>query len=220
MKFENVREVEIRATNGRIEIEGWENDHVEVNYTVHGEANVEVEQKGSKLIIREEPKKRRVLGLFEKSLGGWAEIEMRIPRSVLVRARNVNGELKARGACFGDVTTVNGEISIENCEAEKLSSVNGGIRAHLTVAGPLQVKTVNGEIELTIEELEGDVEVSCVNGDITLRLTEFCDARIIIKRVSGDVKFVGIDPDEPVIGTGEFRVKVSTVNGDVRVELI
>ncbi|WP_456424085.1 DUF4097 family beta strand repeat-containing protein [Thermococcus sp.] len=217
MRFENVREVEINATNGRIGIEGWENDYVEVNYTLHGEVNVEVEQRVSRLIIEEEPRKR-FLNLLRGN--GWAEIVVKVPREIPVKARNVNGELKARGVRFEDVTTVNGEISMEDCEAEKLSAVNGEINAHLTVAGPLQAKTVNGEIELTIEELEGDVEVSTVNGDITLRLTEFCDARIVSKRVNGDVTLVGVDPDEPIVGTGEFEVKVSTVNGDIRVELI
>ena len=217
MIFENVREVEINATNGRIEIEGWENDHAEVNYTTHGEVNVEVEQKGSRLIIMEEPKKR-FLNLLRGN--GWAEIVVKVPRKVPVKARNVNGELKGRYIRFEDVTTVNGEISMEDCEAEKLNTVNGSINAHLTVAGPLQAKTVNGEIKLTIEELEGDVEVSTVNGDVTLRLTEFCDAAVITKRVNGDIKLVGIDPDEPIIGTGEFEVKVSTVNGSIRGELI
>ncbi|ASJ04551.1 DUF4097 family beta strand repeat-containing protein [Thermococcus barossii] len=217
MIFENVREVEIKATNGRIEIEGWENDHVEVNYVPHGEVTVNVERKGSRLIIREEPKRKFLNLLGEK---GWAEIEVKVPRRVLINAKNVNGELKARGVRFGEVTTVNGEITLEDCEAEKLGTVNGEIRAGLTVAGPLKASTVNGEIELTIEELEGDVEVSCVNGDIVLRLTEFCDARIVSKSVNGSVELVDIDPDDPVIGTGEFKVKISTVNGGVRVELI
>jgi len=46
MIFENVKEVEISTVNGRLDIEGWDNDHAEVNYTLHGEAEVEVEQKG------------------------------------------------------------------------------------------------------------------------------------------------------------------------------
>ncbi|AFL94293.1 hypothetical protein CL1_0078 [Thermococcus cleftensis] len=217
MMFEDILEVEIKATNGRIEIEGWENDYVEVNYVPHGEVKVTVEQKGSRLIIGEEPKRKFLNLLGEK---GWAEISVKVPRGVLVNAKNVNGELKARGVRFEEVTTVNGKITLEDCEAEKLSTVNGEIRAGLTVAGPLKASTVNGEIELTIEELEGDVEVSCVNGDIVLRLTEFCDARIVSKGVNGDVKLVGIDPDDPVIGTGEFEVKASTVNGDVRVEVV
>ncbi len=215
--FENVREIEIKAVNGHLDIEGWENDYVEVDYVVHGEVDVKVEQRGGRLLVKEEPK-RKFLNLLGES--GWAEINLKVPRGVVVNARNVNGELKARGVRFEEATTVNGEIHLEDCEAEKLSTVNGEITAHLSVAGPLKASTVNGELEITIEELEGDVEASCVNGDIILRLTDFCDARIVTKRVNGDVKLVGIDPNDPVIGTGEFTVKVSTVNGDVRVELI
>ncbi|WP_457750821.1 DUF4097 family beta strand repeat-containing protein [Thermococcus sp.] len=215
MIFENVREVEIKATNGRIEIEGWENDYVEVNYIIHGEVNVEVEQKGSRLVIREELRKKfRLFGGKNR----WAEIKLKIPRGAPVKLGNVNGETKARNVLFTEATTVNGEMELENCEAEKLSTVNGEIRAHLRVAGPLKASTVNGEMELTIEELEGNVEIGCVNGDVTLRLTEFCDARIKLGSTRGDVELIGIE--DGVIGTGEFEVKVGTVNGDVRVELI
>jgi len=217
MIFENIREVDINAVNGRIEIESWENDYVEVNYTIHGDVDVEIEQDGDRLVIEEKPKKK-LLNLRGDS--DWAEIWVKVPRNVLVKAKNVNGELEARGVRFEEATTVNGRIELKDCEAEKLSTVNGKITAHLTAAGPLEVSAVNGKAELTIEDLEGDVEAKCVNGGITLRLTEFCDARIISKRVNGDVKLVGIDPDNPAIGTGEFEVRVKTINGYARVELV
>ena len=220
MEFENVREVEVKAVNGRVRIEGWENDHVEVNYTLHGDVEVEVEQVGKKLVVKERLIGKKLLGFIPKPSEGWAEIELRLPKGTVVNFRNVNGELEAREVALRKASTVNGRISLENCEAQELSTVNGRIRAHLSVAGPLKASTVNGELEITIEELEGDVEASCVNGNIVLRLTDFCDASIETKKANGDVKFVGIDPNEPVIGTGEFTVKVSTANGSVRVELI
>ncbi|WP_297494686.1 DUF4097 family beta strand repeat-containing protein [Thermococcus sp.] len=220
MRFENVRKIKVKAINGLISLEVWENDYADVSYVPHGEVDVEVEQSGGRLLVREKPKTKKVLGIFPKSSEGWAEISLKVPKSAIVNARNVNGELKAKGVRFGKVTTVNGEIHLEDCKAEKLSTVNGEITAHLSVAGPLRASTVNGELEITIEELEGDVEASCVNGDIVLRLTDFCDARIETKKANGDVEFVGVEPDDPVIGTGEFTVKVSTVNGDVRIELI
>jgi len=216
--FEDVKEVDLKATNGRVEIEGWENDYVEVNYTVHGEVDVVIENENGTLVITEKPKRKfKFVGII-KAEEGWAEIEVKVPKSVPVKAKNVNGELTAKGVRFTDVTTVNGEIKLRNCEAELIKSVNGEIEAHLPVAGPLEVSTVNGDITVTVEELEGDVSVSCVNGDIVLRLTDFCDARIEAKKVNGDVKLVGI-PDG-TIGTGEFRIRVKTVNGDVKVELI
>ncbi|ASJ07106.1 hypothetical protein A3L08_07110 [Thermococcus pacificus] len=217
MIFENVKEVEIKAVNGKLNIEGWEQSHVEVDYTRHGEVDVEIKKRGDKLIIKEEPKKR-FLNLFGE--GGWAEINLKVPKAVVVNAKNVNGELKAKDVRFGEVTTVNGRISLEDCEAEKLSTVNGRIRANLKVAGPLKASTVNGNIEITLDDLEGDVEVSTVNGGVALYLTDFCDARITAKAVNGGVHFVGIDPENPVIGTGDYEVKVSTVNGSVRVELV
>nr|WP_010478336.1 DUF4097 family beta strand repeat-containing protein [Thermococcus zilligii] len=219
MIFENVKEIEIKAVNGRLSIEGWGGE-VEVDYTRHGEVEVEVEQSGERLIIEEKPRTRKVLGVFSKSPEGWAEINLKVPDVAIVSAKNVNGEIIAKGVRFGEVTTVNGQISLENCWAEKLSSVNGRIRAHLKVAGPLKASTVNGKVEITLDDLEGDVSISTVNGGVTLRLTEFCDARITAKAVNGGVHFAGIDPENPVIGTGNYEVRVSTVNGSVRVELV
>ena len=219
MLFEDVREVHLNFVNGMVNVSAWDEDAVEVSYTKHGEVDLIVENMGGKLVINEKPRRKfRFLGII-KAEEGWVEIELKVPRGVPVNARNVNGELIADGIRFTDVTTVNGEITLRNCEAELMKSVNGEIDAHLRVAGPLEVSTVNGDITVTIEELEGDVNVNCVNGDITLRLTEFCDARIEAKKVNGDVELVGIGQDG-IIGTGEFPIRIKTVNGDVRVEIV
>jgi len=215
MMFENVREVDLNVTNGRVRVEAWENDCVEVNYVKHGDVDVRVEVVGKSLLIEEKPRKRfHVFGGKE----GWAEIEVKVPKNVLVSAKSVNGEITAVGVILRDAITVNGEIELRNCEARFIKSVNGDIRAQLPVAGPLDVSTVNGNVEVLIEELEGDVNVGCVNGEITLRLTDFCDAKIETTKVNGDVELVGISDD--TIGTGEFLVRVKTVNGDVRVEVV
>lgn len=218
MLFEDVREVHLNFVNGMVNVSAWDEDAVEVSYTKHGEVDLIVENMGGKLVINEKPRRKfRFLGII-KAEDGWVEMELKVPRGVPVNARNVNGELIADGIRFTDVTTVNGEITLRNCEAELMKSVNGEIDAHLRVAGPLEVSTVNGDITVTIEELEGDVNVNCVNGDVTIRLTEFCDARIEAKKVNGDVELIGI-PDG-IIGTGEFPIRIKTVNGDVRVEIV
>ncbi len=218
MIFENVREVEVRAVNGHIRLKGWEREHVEVDYTPHGEVDVEVEEKDGKLIIREEPKKR-FLNLLRKE--GWAEIEVSVPKAVVVSAETVNGELRAENVRFAEATTVNGELDLKDCEAKLITTVNGRAKADLSTAGPLKATTVNGRMVLEIEELEGDVEVASVNGNLVVRLSDFCDARVAVSRFNGTVRFVGIDPEEPVIGAGTYTVRVSTVNGGgVSVELV
>lgn len=216
MRFENVREIRVKAINGLISLEVWENDYTEVNYTVHGDVDIILQQRGDVLKVEERPKKRfRLFGSRE----GWADIEVKVPKRAIVWAKNINGEIKASGIRFTNVTTVNGDIELRECEAKLIKTINGEIRAHMRV-GPRKVSTVNGEIELTVEELDDDMNVNCMNGDVTLRLTDFCDARIRTKSVNGDIRFIGIDPDDPIIGAGTFEVEVSTVNGSVRVELI
>ena len=216
MRFENVREIRVKAINGLISLEVWENDYTEVNYTVHGDVDIILQQRGDVLKVEERPKKR--FHLFG-SREGWADIEVKVPKRAIVWAKNINGEIKASGIRFTNVTTVNGDIELRECEAELIKTVNGEIMAHMRV-GPRKVSTVNGEIELTVEELDDDMNVNCMNGDVTLRLTDFCDARIRAKSVNGDIRFIGIDPDDPVIGAGTFEVGVSTVNDDVMIELI
>ncbi|NJE84447.1 hypothetical protein E3E23_01120 [Thermococcus sp. CX2] len=218
MRFENVKEVDIKAVNGKVRLEAWDEDYAEVSYTPHGEVEVEAEQRGSKLVIKEKPTGKRVLGIFQKSSDGWAEIEVKIPKKAVVTAKMVNGEITAEGVGFENVTVVNGKMELKNCIAGTISSVNGPIKAHFTSAGPLKASTVNGRMEITIEELEEDAEISTVNGSVRLYLTEFCDARISVKRVNGSVHLVNLD--EPVIGTGEYEVKIHTVNGSITVELL
>ncbi len=218
MKFENVKEVKIKAVAGKVEIEGWDKEYVELEYRLHGDdVRVETDLKNGTLTVVEKPRRK-----FFNHLGkdSWAEIWLKIPRNAVVDLNNVTGTVRGKDVRFKEVVTVNGGITLESCETESLKSVNGGITAHLSIAGPLKASTVNGSLTVTIDELEDDVELSCVNGGITLRLTDFCDARILAKRVNGDVRFINIDPENPVIGTGDYEVRVSTVNGDVRVELL
>jgi len=143
-----------------------------------------------------------------------------MPRKATVKASTVNGEIRARNVSFEKVSTVNGGIELENCEAGEISNVNGRVRAHLTLAKSLKASSVNGPMEVEIEELEGDAKISTVNGSIALALSDFCDATIKASRVNGAITFEGIDPENPVIGTGEFEVKVSTVNGNIVVRRV
>ncbi|NJE42161.1 DUF4097 domain-containing protein [Thermococcus sp. GR6] len=218
MRFDGVRRIELHLVAAETRVESWDESYVELTYELHGDdVKVDANLNGETLTIKEKPRRR-----FFNRLGkdSWAEITLKVPRGVTLRVDTVIGKLRAEGVRFEEATTVNGTLILEECEAEMLKTVNGEIRPHLPVAGPLKASTVNGDIELTIEELEDDIEVNCVNGNMTLCLTDFCDARIISKKVNGNVRFVGINPNDPIIGTGELEVKVSTVNGDVKIELV
>ena len=190
-----MKKVRIKAVNGKVMIEGWDESCAEVEYITHGEVNVEVEKPGDELIIKEEPKKKKILGIFEKSSNGWAEIRVKVPKGAVVSATNVNGTIEGREVEFKLVNSVNGRIILEKCMAGIISAINGGIKASLSRAESLKVNTVNGPIRLTIEELEGNAVIGTVNGSVRM-----------------------IDTD--TIGTGEYEVNVSTVNGSITIEFV
>lgn len=51
MVSENVKEVEVSAVNGKVELEGWESDHVEVDYIIHGEFEVKVSTVNGNVVV-------------------------------------------------------------------------------------------------------------------------------------------------------------------------
>lgn len=125
--------------------------------------------------------------------------------------------------------TVNGEIEVAGISGDvSVDTTNGDV--HLTgLSGNLEADTVNGSIDATFERLGGNQRVvaETVNGRVQLRLPADASARVDIGTVNGgidaddfglevDKGFLGRDLDGE-IGSGDARIKVSTVNGSVKV---
>ncbi|MFA4647796.1 DUF4097 family beta strand repeat-containing protein [Pyrococcus kukulkanii] len=211
MIFEDVKRVIISGVNGKITVEEHEGDFVEVKYTIEGECDVEVKREGETLIIKEEPRKKKILGIISKDLKGKADITVKVPESVSVTASSVNGTILVEGAKARKVTSVNGSIILKEARVSEVSTVNGRISGSIALAEDLKVSGVNGSISLDIEDMEGDGIVSTVNGSVRIRLSDLCDVTVIASAVNGRIH---VDDFED----GEFKLKVSTVNGSVVVE--
>lgn len=127
------------------------------------------------------------------------------------------------------IDTVNGEIEIAGISGDvSVDTTNGDI--HLTgLSGSLEADTVNGSIDATFERLGGSQRVvaETVNGRVQLRLPADASARVDIGTVNGRIDaddfglevergFLGRDLDGE-IGAGDARIKVSTVNGGVKI---
>lgn len=127
------------------------------------------------------------------------------------------------------IDTVNGEIEVAGIRGDvSADTTNGDIRVS-GLSGNLEADTVNGSIEATFDRLGGDQRVvaETVNGRVQLRLPADASARIDVGTVNGgidaddfglevDKGFLGRDLDGE-IGSGDARIKVSTVNGSVKI---
>ncbi len=136
------------------------------------------------------------------------------------------------GINLDSIETVNGEIEIAGIDGDVSADTTNGDINISELRGNLEADTVNGSITASFTSLGGGQRVSAetVNGKIQLRLPENASARVDAGTVNG-----GIDADDfnlPVdkgflgrdcsgeIGAGDARIKLSTVNGGIKIRKI
>ncbi len=140
-----------------------------------------------------------------------------------VAAKSVNGDLTfvighgsdpitglGQTAIVFGMTTNGNIIDVSTAAHKSLIAGNGSIHTSGAFTGmvKLYVKTTNGDIEL--DRIYGqDIRVESVNGDVTASLWRPMTCTATTK--NGRVKI----PEEG----GEYSIEISTVNGDITVEL-
>lgn len=139
------------------------------------------------------------------------EMQVRVPRGMIVSA----------GAVSGDVTVTGLEGDV------RVSSVSGDVRAMQLRAHRVDATSVSGDVSVGIDALtgEGDLEFRSVSGNVTVTFPQTLNADLRMHSVSGE-----LESDFPLtltgrtrrsniearIGSGGRRLEVSTVSGDVR----
>ncbi len=124
------------------------------------------------------------------------------------------------------VSSVNGEVSVEDATADvEATSVNGSVWA-ASNGGPVEASTVNGEVRARMgQRATHDLHFSSVNGAVIVQVPDGLDAELSMSTVNGSVS-----SDFPVtisgklnprrlnatLGKGGPSIEMRTVNGDVR----
>jgi len=137
--------------------------------------------------------------------------ELRVPSSVDLALKTVNGRVATRGTDGGiEATTVNGSLDVEASGTREVSlhTVNGPVDAHFTKDFQgARFKTVNGSVHAV---LPPNASFACVlsqvNGDFEAAFPLTIHSHPGSRRVSGEVN------------GGRYDLNIVTVNGDIRLE--
>lgn len=219
VRFEGVREVEIDITKGHIKLEWWEEDYVELNHSSEGKATVKAVQKGEKLKIVGGVR-RKAFNFLRKLDDGRAELEIRVPGDTQVHLQGFRGDIEASEVNFENVVCGGGTLILKNCTAKTLTLAQSTLKALLSVVGSMSINIARRDAELRITELEGNVRANVVIGALRLYLPDTCDARInVASRRKERVWFEGIGPLDPIIGTGKYKVTITSEMGNVTIGL-
>ena len=128
------------------------------------------------------------------------------------------------------VSTINGEVSVEEATAEvEATSVNGSVWA-ASNGGPVEARTINGDVRARMgQRASRDLRFTSVNGTVIVQVPDNADAELTMSTVNGSVA-----SDFPVtiqgrlnprklqatLGKGGPLIEMKTVNGDVRLRKI
>lgn len=139
------------------------------------------------------------------------DIEVKLPKGMVVDAHSVSGNVSVVGA-EGNV---------------RAGSVSGDVRMQALRASSVRASSVSGDVTVGIEALTGDgsLSFSSVSGNVTAELPNGTDADVTMRTVSGN-----LDSDFPLtlngrvsrsslearIGRGGRELEVRTVSGNVR----
>jgi len=123
--------------------------------------------------------------------------------------------------------TENGQIRLDNVDGRvEVATTNGNISGR-AVSGSLTASTVNGAVQMGLDTIRGDVDITAVNGGIRVELPRSVDAQLDAGTINGGVR---VDDELPLdatvrdrlrvvgrINQGGPRLALHTTNGGVRV---
>jgi hypothetical protein len=211
-----IESVQVRGTNGRIEIEAAPTDTVRMEARVRSRRGGEQKRledfvvsrvEGGTLTIREKRASRSFrIGLF-RSDSRQVDFVVKVPARTRITAKTVNGRVLVSGVAA----------------PMTLSSVNGRIEVS-TPGAPVRASTVNGSIRAEFLQRFVGAKLSSVNGSIGIEVPRDASLDLDIHQVNGSfrtdlpvvVESTGGRGSHGSLHGGEYPLEINTVNGSVR----
>lgn len=148
-----------------------------------------------------------------------------------LKLESVNGQIhdESTGESL-EISTVNGEVKSSSQAKElEVSTVNGEVNLNLNGSERVEFSTVNGELTLTLAGTKAPrISGSSVSGEMNLTLPEVDSVRVSVEAAAGGgitnqltqdpvhkAKYGPSRSLEFVLGSGEGRIELETVSGDI-----
>jgi hypothetical protein len=215
-------EVEISNVAGRIEVEAWDQDRVEVTGTLgRGVERLEFRTQDRHTLVQVvHPSGARNIGP--------SELLVRMPLASRLVVVSVSADVIVRGvhgaqrvqSVSGDITTamvkedvqlktVTGDIQVDGNDSPGLLTIttvsgDANVRA---VAGEVILQTVSGKFDIESDQL-GRARIRTTSGDATLRSGLAKGARVEMEAVNGTLSLV-------IAGEPDAEFTIETMNGQI-----
>ncbi|MDC7226574.1 MAG: DUF4097 family beta strand repeat-containing protein [Spirochaetales bacterium] len=218
--------LEIGNVSGRIEVESWSGDTVQLDYIKRGPGrhpDVKIDKEGSELTIK---------AVYPRTAGNFGSVDffLKVPADIdNIEAGSVSGGIKIQGlsgTVKQKLSSTSGAVSTDSAGDLDISSVSGSL-SFVSSGTNIKASTTSGRIEGELKEASSStsVKISSVSGRLLLDVPSGLNAEVDLHSVSGSVS-----SDIPVavtetrrnsirgtIGSGGALIEMSTVSGAVKI---
>jgi len=222
--MEKGQAVEIKGVYGEVRAEASTGNMVEVIAAKRGsddsaaQVRIEaVEYKGGVTVCALYPQNASAQARCESG-GDWlkshrnetkVDFIVRIPEGVRLVTRIANGNVTASNLSSNvEAYVVNGDVRVSTTEQVRAETVNGNITASMGSSAwkdTLAFSSINGSITLELPSTaNADLQIDTINGRISTELPLTVRGAFSSEKIEG------------VIGSGGGKLKLSTINGDVK----
>jgi hypothetical protein len=228
-------ELSISNRNGKIEIEKWDKDQVEIfavigtNKSVEELDNIDIDISVDDNIVIEtrfpayKSEKTKEKSTDEEDSNPWdllkkiitsgfsgsgtVDYEIKVPGYLIItEATSTNGRINLRGTKGpSGVSTTNGEIEVENAEGNIEARTTNGNVEIKDAKGFVTATTTNGKIRV---KSEGIKELRTTNGGIEVEIKNIKGENIDIRTTNGSIT-IGLP------GSLNSVLELSTTNGGI-----
>ncbi len=209
----------VSGRNGKIEIEKWDKDQVEIFAIIGSNKSMEELDKidvdisvDENMTIKtrypgDKSKEKEEKSHDEEDLSVWDIIKEAISSGGVGSKASVDYEIKVPDyVVVSKVNTTNGKIDLEGTKGpSKLVTTNGGIEVD-NVDGNIEAHSTNGKIE--IENADGFVTAATTNGKIEVKSEGIKDLTTTNGGIEAEIK--KIEKED---------IKIRTTNGSIKLGL-
>lgn len=214
--------IEVSGIEGSVEVETTNDSKAELHFVRYARTQndydcetIVVESLPNRLVISHRTKSEcRIIQAYEK-------MKLVVPRSANLNFKKIEGDFtigKTEG--FLQLKSIEGSVKVAEAQAAKITSVEGNVM--LNIARIISHKDI--DVPNMITGIDQRVIIDNVEGDVELALSGDLNADLRIERVEGDVKSdfpslskFGYKSYLSQLGTGGPEIKISGIEGDVRI---
>ncbi|WP_096270759.1 DUF4097 family beta strand repeat-containing protein [Paucisalibacillus globulus] len=223
----NITDISIESDNATIEVLPTTDEHITVKFAAkeskYNKYKLEIEEDGDTLSVELSEKLIQFINFNLDFDFSGPKITVYLPHKQYEKLMvdNINGKVSVKQINVETIhaKTVNGRIVMEDLNTTRttVSSENGSIELEY-VNGIITSDVVNGSTTFITDNLDRSIDLESVNGKIKVVTDqEPTNATIEVNVVNGKVDVFGNDSRNAVIGDGEHRIKLKTVNGSITI---